>query len=38
MPHEAFDKALGEYYALRGWDSEGCPSPEKLRRLGIEEI
>jgi aldehyde:ferredoxin oxidoreductase len=36
MPHEDYDKALDEYYALRGWDSEGRPSPEKLCQLGIE--
>jgi len=28
---------LDEYYALRGWDAEGVPTPEKLRRLGIGE-
>jgi aldehyde:ferredoxin oxidoreductase len=26
---------LSEYYALRGWDMEGNPTPETLKRLGI---
>ncbi len=29
---------LDEYYALRGWDADGVPTPEKLRRLGIGQI
>ncbi|HEX3002044.1 MAG TPA: aldehyde ferredoxin oxidoreductase C-terminal domain-containing protein [Methanoregula sp.] len=26
---------LDEYYAIRGWDKEGVPTPEKRRELGI---
>ena len=26
---------LDEYYAVRGWDKEGTPTPEKRRELGI---
>jgi aldehyde:ferredoxin oxidoreductase len=26
---------LDEYYALRGWDAEGVPTPEKLKELGL---
>ena len=26
---------LPEYYALRGWDENGVPKPETLRRLGL---
>ncbi|WP_457551124.1 aldehyde ferredoxin oxidoreductase family protein [Desulfobacula sp.] len=37
MPKEAFDKALAEYYALRGWDSNGRPTKQKLMDLGIED-
>ncbi len=37
MPQEAFEKALAEYYALRGWDTRGRPTVEKLEELGIEE-
>ncbi len=27
---------LKEYYAVRGWDENGVPAPEKLRALGLE--
>lgn len=30
-----FDEMLDEYYALRGWDSEGIPTPETLDRFGL---
>jgi aldehyde:ferredoxin oxidoreductase len=29
------DKMLPEYYELRGWNSEGVPKPETLKRLGL---
>lgn len=29
------DKMLPEYYTLRGWDSSGVPSKEKLESLGL---
>jgi aldehyde:ferredoxin oxidoreductase len=28
---------LDEYYAERGWDTEGVPTPEKLKELGLGE-
>lgn len=28
---------LDEYYAERGWDKEGVPTPKKLRELGLAE-
>ena len=31
------DDAILEYYAVRGWDSDGKPTPELLQRLGMEE-
>lgn len=30
------DKMLPRYYKVRGWDANGVPTPQKLRRLGIE--
>jgi aldehyde:ferredoxin oxidoreductase len=27
---------LPEYYKLRGWDSNGVPTPEKLQELGLK--
>ena len=32
---ELFDKALIEYYQIRGWDIKGNPTKEKLRELDI---
>jgi aldehyde:ferredoxin oxidoreductase len=32
-----FDAMLGRYYRLRGWDEDGIPAPETLRRLKLEE-
>jgi len=29
------EKLLDDYYALRGWDSKGHPTPEKLAELGL---
>jgi len=26
---------IGEYYAVRGWDSEGVPTGDRLAKLGI---
>jgi aldehyde:ferredoxin oxidoreductase len=33
---EDFERLLGEYYGLRGWDKEGRPTKATLQRLGIE--
>ncbi len=35
---EDFEFMLNDYYNLRGWDSEGRPTPEKLKELDIEDI
>ena len=34
LPH--LGKMLHEYYQLRGWDPEGVPTVETLKRLGLE--
>ncbi len=31
------DTMLAEYYDIRGWDSDGIPSPDKLKSLGLDE-
>jgi len=36
MEREKFEKALDEYYRLRGWDENGRPTIDKLNELGIE--
>ena len=35
---EELDSMLNNYYALRGWDRHGVPTPEKLRELGLEWV
>jgi aldehyde:ferredoxin oxidoreductase len=30
-----FEDALNEYYQIRGWNSSGEPTREKMRELGI---
>jgi aldehyde:ferredoxin oxidoreductase len=35
---ETFNRMLDEYYVLRGWDSNGIPTPETLDRLGLTGI
>ncbi|MDD2207228.1 MAG: aldehyde ferredoxin oxidoreductase family protein [Aminobacterium sp.] len=32
------EKQLKEYYSLRGWNEDGLPTYEQLKRLGIEEF
>jgi aldehyde:ferredoxin oxidoreductase len=32
------DQLLDEYYAVRGWDSEGKPTAGKLKSLGLDEM
>ncbi|MEE8174178.1 MAG: aldehyde ferredoxin oxidoreductase family protein [Dehalococcoidia bacterium] len=37
LDREVFEQLLDEYYALRGWDENGIPTPETVERLGITE-
>lgn len=42
-PHEGkvpepFESTLERYYEIRGWDKNGKPTREKLRRLGLHEL
>jgi aldehyde:ferredoxin oxidoreductase len=38
VDREKFDQMMSEYYELRGWDSEGLQTREKLVELGLEDI
>ena len=35
LDRNEFDRMLDEYYRLRGWDSGGLPTAEKLNELGL---
>lgn len=37
-PPEELEELLDEYYRLRGWDSQGIPTSERLQLLGLEEV
>jgi aldehyde:ferredoxin oxidoreductase len=38
FPVEKLEPALDYYYSLRGWDKEGIPTPDTLKRLGLEFV
>jgi aldehyde:ferredoxin oxidoreductase len=35
LTREDFTTLLGDYYAVRGWDDQGRPTPERLAALGL---
>jgi len=35
VSEEEFEKALNQYYKLRGWDTDGIPEEKTLRSLGL---
>lgn len=37
LTREDFATLLGDYYAARGWDDQGRPTPERLAQLGLAE-
>lgn len=38
LDREKFSKMLDEYYEHHGWDSDGVPTSETLKRLGLDEF
>ncbi|MEM3874121.1 MAG: aldehyde ferredoxin oxidoreductase family protein [Candidatus Bathyarchaeia archaeon] len=38
VSEKEFEKALDEYYALRGWNNNGIPKEETLRRLNLSVL
>jgi aldehyde:ferredoxin oxidoreductase len=37
LPRERLEEMVAGYYALRGWDADGRPTPALLREIGLEE-
>ena len=37
MDRKKWNKMLDEYYELHGWDNNGLPTEEALRKLGLEK-
>jgi aldehyde:ferredoxin oxidoreductase len=38
LTEEMYDVMLDEYYDVRGWDEDGVPTPEMIRKLGLDEL
>jgi aldehyde:ferredoxin oxidoreductase len=38
LTQEMYDVMLDEYYQVRGWDDDGVPTPETIRKLGLGEL
>ena len=37
-PPAELDAMLDVYYAIRGWDRDGVPTPERVRALGLDAL
>jgi hypothetical protein len=35
LDRDEYEKMLNQYYSLRGWNSAGLPTAEKLNELGL---
>jgi aldehyde:ferredoxin oxidoreductase len=38
ISRQEVDVLLDEYYALRGWDQNGIPKAETLRKVGLADV
>jgi aldehyde:ferredoxin oxidoreductase len=38
IDQDDFEKCLDKYYELRGWNSEGVPTQETIKELGLNEL
>ncbi|MHA2082016.1 MAG: aldehyde ferredoxin oxidoreductase C-terminal domain-containing protein, partial [Candidatus Thorarchaeota archaeon] len=38
VDHEDFEKSLDKYYELRGWDKDGVPTKETIKKLGLSSL
>jgi len=38
LTEEMYAVMLDEYYEARGWDEDGVPMPETIRKLGLDEL
>jgi aldehyde:ferredoxin oxidoreductase len=37
LDRKKYEKMLDEYYELHGWDSDGMPTPETLKKLELDK-
>ena len=38
LTQEMYDEMLDDYYASRGWDSEGVVTKETIEKIGLKEF
>jgi aldehyde:ferredoxin oxidoreductase len=38
IDREKYDMMLDEYYDFHGWDREGNPTPETLKKIGLDDL
>ncbi len=38
LGREELDAMIGAYFAARGWDADGTPTPRTLERLGLDRV
>jgi aldehyde:ferredoxin oxidoreductase len=38
IDREKYDMMLDEYYEYHGWDKDGNPTPETLKKIGLENV
>ena len=38
LDRKKFEEARREYFEAAGWNAHGVPTPETLRRLGLEDV
>jgi aldehyde:ferredoxin oxidoreductase len=38
LTSEMYNTMLDEYYEVRGWDSDGVPTPETIEKLGLSKL
>ena len=38
IDREKYDMMLDEYYDFHGWDRDGNPTPETLKKIGLDNV
>ena len=38
LDHDNFNRMIDEYYKIRGWNSEGIPTKERLDELNLDYV
>ena len=38
VKQKEFDIGLDDYYSVRGWTKNGIPTPETLKKVGLDDL